>query len=71
MYKSLQGTTEFKPVEEQLMLELRATSNGHILVKGEAWSEAKYGNKLEFELGLDQSYLPSFIAELQGALEAT
>jgi hypothetical protein len=71
MYKTLNGTAEFKPLEEQLILKLHATSNGHILAKGEAWSEAKCGNKLEFELGLDQSYLPSFIAGLQDALHTT
>ena len=69
MYKSLNGTAEFKPLEEQLILKLQVTSNGRILAKGEAWSQAKHGNKLEFELGLDQSYLPSFIAGLQDALQ--
>lgn len=71
MYQSLQGSVEFKPLEEQLIVKVQAIASGHILAKGEAWSEAKCGNKLEFELKLDQSYLPSFIAGIQGALEAT
>jgi hypothetical protein len=69
MYNLLKGSAELKPLEEQLVLRLEALSNGHIRAKGVAWSDATCGNKLEFELGLDQSYLPSFIGQLQKILK--
>lgn len=71
MYKLLKGGAELKPLEEQIVLRLEAISNGHIRAKGVAWSDATYGNKLEFELDLDQSYLPSFIDQLQTVLKTT
>jgi hypothetical protein len=36
---------------------LTAGTGGHILLAGEAWSEATYSNSLRFELQLDQSFL--------------
>jgi hypothetical protein len=50
------SNAELRPREEQLVIRLSAHSLGHIGVSGEAWSHATtYGNKLEFELELDES----------------
>lgn len=65
MYESLQGQAEFCPLEKQFVLKLVAISGGRIHVSGEAWSQATYENKLEFELQLDQNYLLSPLRNLE------
>lgn len=59
LYNSLQGVAELSTRERQIGFKLTAGSSGHILLAGEAWSEATYGNCLRFELELDQSFLPT------------
>jgi hypothetical protein len=48
---------------------LVGTGGGHILLTGTAWSQARYGNKLEFELELDQTYLVGPVGQLETFLE--
>jgi hypothetical protein len=65
MYESLEGQAEFCPLEKQFVLKLVAKSGGHVQASGEAWSQATYENKLEFELQLDQSYLLAPLQDLE------
>jgi hypothetical protein len=65
LYDSLQGEAELSPMEEQFTLKLISTGGGHIEITGEAWSQATYENKLEFTLGIDQSYLLKPLTELE------
>lgn len=69
LYETLTGRAELCPREEQLALSFVGTGSGHILLAGTAWSQARYGNKLEFELKLDQTYLVGPIAQLETFLE--
>lgn len=68
MRASLVGSAEMRPREEQFVLELQADVLGHIHVRGTAWSQATYENRLQFELELDQTFLTEPIGELEAAL---
>ena len=57
LYETLKGSAAFRPLEDQFSLQLEGTTGGGIHVTGHAWSRAVCGNKLQFELELDQSYL--------------
>lgn len=57
VYETLKGAAEFLPMEKQFTLRIEATGLGQMRLTGEAWSEATYGNKLVFELNLDQTFL--------------
>ena len=70
LYESLQGEAELSPLERQFTLKLVGTGSGHIHVTGEAWSQATYENKLEFELRLDQSYLMVPLQKLEELLSS-
>ena len=65
LYETLQGKAEFSPREEQFTLKLVGSTGGHIQLTGEAWSQARYENRLTFELSLDQSYLLAPLRELE------
>jgi hypothetical protein len=67
VYRSLSGSAELVPREEQFTLKVSALPNGHVLVSGTAWSKATFGNRLEFEIALDQTFLSEPLAQL-GAL---
>jgi hypothetical protein len=68
LYESLVGKAELAPVEGQLSLVLSGNGRGAITVSGFALARAAFGSKLQFEFELDQTYLPSVIAELQALL---
>ena len=70
LYSSLNGSAVFRPREEQLTLEFSADRLGHIQVAGIAWSRATLGNRLEFALEFDQSFLSASIDQLDGALQS-
>ena len=65
MYESLQGEARLLPREEQFTLVVSAQTGGHLLVRGIAWSKATYENKLDFTFGLDQTFLPPVLTQLQ------
>jgi hypothetical protein len=64
LHQSLEGTACFSTLEEQLFLELTGNGRGGIALTGTAIDAPGTGNRLEFELMLDQSYLPSALAGL-------
>jgi hypothetical protein len=68
LYESLVGKAELSPLDSQVGFVLSGNGRGAIAVSGFALSHAAYGSKLQFEFELDQTYLPSFIAELQTLL---
>ena len=45
-------------------MKFTGDGRGHIALKGLATDAPGTGNRLEFELALDQTYLPSAIGEL-------
>ena len=57
LYRSLRGEAQFSSLEEQLSLRLSGNGRGEVLLKGLAVDVAGTGNRLEFELLLDQTHL--------------
>jgi hypothetical protein len=57
LHETLGGSAERAPTEGQIMLAVEGDGRGGVSVKGFAYSEACRGNKLEFELDLDQTFL--------------
>jgi hypothetical protein len=70
LHQSLNGSAEFMPLDQQLTLKIVGDGCGHMHLKGTAWSEARHGNRLDFELGLDQTFLSSVIAQLESILNS-
>lgn len=68
LYSSLKGSAELLPREKQFVLSIKADDMGHMLLSGTAWSRATYGNRLEFELELDQTFLDEPISQLRDVL---
>lgn len=68
LYETLEGEATLSPRDEQFTLRFVGTPGGHIKVIGVAWSEATYGNKLMFDLSLDQTFLPAPLQVLEGLL---
>lgn len=69
LYANLSGRAELKPREEQIVLAVEGNGRGGITVKEVAYAEASYGNKLEFELALDQTFLVEPLRVLRGLAE--
>jgi hypothetical protein len=69
VYETLTGTATFRPLEDQLSLEVGMTQTGHARVRGAArqWSPDA---TLTFEFETDQSYLGPACRELADLLEA-
>ena len=65
MNHTLLGVASLEPLDRQFALSIKIDSTGHLHIVGEAWSRAIYRNKLSFEFGLDQSYLPDPIKQLE------
>lgn len=65
----LKGNATFETVEGQLRLKLGVDKLGHITVAGEVSDEAGIGNKLIFNMNIDQSYLPHTIRQLGTVIE--
>jgi hypothetical protein len=63
--KTLKGKAELLPREDQFKLSLVADNLGHISVEGHAYEHACYGNCLNFEFELDQTYLLELIDSLK------
>ncbi|NQY38414.1 MAG: hypothetical protein HRT37_26470 [Alteromonadaceae bacterium] len=63
--KTLKGKAELLPREDQFKLSLVADNLGHISVEGHAYEQACYGNCLNFEFELDQTYLLTLIDSLK------
>ena len=63
--KTLKGKAELLPREDQFKLSLVADNLGHISVEGHAYEKACYGNCLNFEFELDQTYLLELIDSLK------
>lgn len=69
LHRSLEGKASFSTLEDQLSLELTGNGRGGIALKGIAIDAPGTGNRLEFELELDQSYIPSVLEGLNEILD--
>ncbi len=68
-YSDLKGEAEFSTIEGQLEFKLTANALGQVLLTGFAEDLAGGGNRLEFTIKIDQSYLGQTIAELSRVIE--
>ena len=69
LYACLKGTATFSSLEEQLEIKLTGNGNGGIELTGMCMDSVGVGNQLSFSTELDQTYLPSSIAELEEILK--
>jgi hypothetical protein len=70
LYASLSGKAILEGREGQLVLTLEGNGRGAIAVKGSAYARPTYGNRLEFELEIDQTFLPEILCLLREYLQA-
>jgi len=68
LFEKLNGSAEFRTLEEQLSLRLKGDGKGHIELTGEVEDRAGVGNRLHFTLQLDQSELGASIHELEAVI---
>lgn len=66
--KTLKGEASLLPLEEQFTLKLKGNGLGQIEVTGKAFEYAAYGNCLDFEFDLDQTYLVECIDTIESLL---
>ena len=69
LYETLTGIARFIAMENQLFLELSGNGRGNIAIKGEARDQCGVGNRLEFELNIDQTQLAETMKELDAVIE--
>ncbi len=69
LYRTLRGEANFRTLEEQLLLRLTGNGRDEICVRGVAVDIPGTGNRLEFELMLDQSHLQSTLDSLNEVID--
>lgn len=69
LYDTLCGEAKFETLEEQLFLRLSGNGRGQIDLKGYAVDRAGNGNRLEFEMHLDQTHLDGALRGLESIIE--
>jgi hypothetical protein len=65
LYMSLKGTAEFNTLERQLYIKASGDGKGHISIEGEAMDRTGIGNRLNFNIEIDQTNLSSTINQLK------
>jgi hypothetical protein len=65
LHATLQGRAQFTTWEKQIEITLEGNGRGQIAVTGDAMDQAGTGNRLRFDIGTDQTYLPKLIAQLE------
>jgi len=69
LYRTVSGSAVFTDYEGQLEMQLACDIRGHIRLKGQAMDFAGTGNRLAFELNLDQTNIPPILKSLESFLE--
>lgn len=67
--KTLSGKATFSTMEDQLTFTMEGDGRGHIQVSGQATDVVGVGNRLEFSLRMDQTYLPPILKALSVVLK--
>ena len=68
IYNNLRGMAQLKTIEDQIELNIGIDDLGHIKLTGYLKDDVSSGNKLNFEMDLDQSFLPKTLSELNSTL---
>ncbi len=66
----LRGPAKFATCEDQVGFELRGDGRGHIECRGHAVDRCGDGNRLEWRIELDQTFLPGVLAALRRIIVA-
>jgi len=67
--QTLSGRATFSTMEEQLSFTMEGNGRGHIRISGQARDVVGTGNRLEFSLEMDQTYLPPILRALAAVLK--
>lgn len=67
--RTVSGSAKFTSLEGQLELTLKCDALGHICVDGAAMDIAGTGNKLLFEIVIDQTHLTGILDSLKATLK--
>lgn len=67
--ETVSGSAKFRSLEGQLELDMECDRLGRIAVSGKAVDVAGTGNRLLFEIEIDQSHLPEILKNLHATLE--
>ena len=70
LYQAHVGSARFETLEGQLELEAKGDGPGHIKIEGTALDQAGIGNKLAFEIRIDQAQLLTSLQSLAAAISA-
>ena len=70
VYESLNGRADFKHRDRQLVFSVEGNGRGGITIKGHAYARPTWGNKLEFEIAIDQTFLTEPLAVLRAVAPA-
>lgn len=65
LHRSLSGSVKFSTMENWMSFELMGDGKGHIACTGRVADEYGHGNRLNFYLSIDQTYLPEILNDLQ------
>ncbi len=69
VWKDLRGEAHFTTIEEQVSLTVRGDGVGHISVRGELQDLAGMGNRLTFQLEIDQTFLGATLRQLDDLID--
>lgn len=67
--RTVSGSANFTSLEGQLELTLKCDALGHVAVDGTAMDVAGIGNKLNFELNIDQTHIAGILSSLKAMLK--
>ena len=70
VYETLSGHATLDSRDRQLYFTASGNGRGAVTIEGYANARATYGNKLTFEITVDQSYLQEPLATLTKVVEA-
>ena len=65
LYDNLNGIARFHTLEEQIGIQITGDGFGHLTAECFAMDYSGIGNKLQFEIDFDQSYIPIILKQLE------
>lgn len=70
LYNKLNGTAAFDTIEGQVSIKIKGDGIGHLEAQCIVMDNAGIGNKLEFEINFDQTFIPEMIRQLDTITKA-
>jgi hypothetical protein len=65
LYNKLDGTAKFDTIEGQIIIIIKGDGIGHFEANCSVMDIAGLGNKLDFEINFDQTFIPEMIRQLE------